>query len=227
MQVVPGASGASCATVAIVPARRRRRRGPRATRDRKPLELTYWEDERLNNKINRVVCSEPWYRHCKQAIQSGEVAYKDDQAKELRRRGVYPPGGVLTRMEKCTACGHFSPPGRYAHTRHVERLDDGQVNVSYTDCWRPVCDDCRYGSMHLFDMVRVPSAKPFNRPVRDDTFPAHLEGSGWQRRSKRRRYLGDGGLLQEENVSDDGQVYDVIVMSPEAIEARDAADAAA
>lgn len=223
MKVVPGAS---CAAVPSVPARAGPRE-PRATRARKPLNLSSWEHERLNNKIYRVVCSYTWYRHCKGLITSGVVAYKDDQAKELRRAGVYPPGGYLTGMEKCTCCGHWCPPGRYAHTRHVEQLDDGQVRVTYSDCWRPVCDDCRYGDMHAFDQVRVTSAKPIDRPVRDADFPAHLEASGWQRRSKRRRYLGDAGLLQEEIRTEDGEVYDVIVMSPAAMEQREVADAAA
>ena len=210
MQVVPLA----CAGDPSVPARapRRRRGEPRATRARKPLELSYWEDERLSNKIYRVVCSEPWYRHCKSLITSGAVAYKDDQAKELRRSGAYPPGGYLTAMEKCSCCGHLSPPGRYAHTRHVEKLGGGQVRVTYSDCWRPVCDDCRLADMPLFEQARVPSSKPIDRPVRDAEFPAHLEGSGWQRRSKRRRYVGDGGVLQETVATDEGEVYDLVVV---------------
>src|SRR5687768_9658428 len=80
----------------------------RPRRRRAPLNLDTRASERLSNRIYRVVCSDPWHWHCKSLILAGNVALKDDQAKELRRTGHYPPGGLATRMEQCSRCGHWT-----------------------------------------------------------------------------------------------------------------------
>ena len=145
------------------------------------------------------------------------MAYKDAQAKELRRTGVYPPGGVMTRMEQC-GCGHWCPPARYVRERRVDDVKDekgkptGQVKVTYT-AWLPVCLDCFYAAMPLFDAVRVPSSPGSTTRIKDKELPAHLEGSGFGRRSKRRRFVADGGVC-EEVVLEGGETYDLVVVPP-------------
>jgi len=208
---------------------RRRRKAP------KPIELDDLASTHLSNKIRRVVCSDPWHWHCKGLILAGEVALKDDQAKELRRLGVYPPGGVFTGMEKCSACGHWCPPDRYSRQRHVKKLDNGQVEVTLTD-WVAVCGDCYYADMPLAHVVHVPSSAGFSRRIPDEEAAAHVgRADGTRIHAKRRRVLADDGLVyelvHETELGDDGRpverVYQTAVFEvvPAAVVA--AAEAAA
>lgn len=183
----------------------------------------------FEEKIGRVTCSWRWKRDCIERVTSGEVKYKRlDQAKELRRVGFYPPGGVGTRMIRCDCCGHWTPWGRDVHEEWVEKLTRGQVRRCRGDD-RPVCIDCYYAGLPLLVMVCLPSSPGFSTRIPDGEMAAHLEGSGWQRRTKRsrRRYIGPGGKIQEEVEGEDGFVYDLVVIPKQPGAERAEASAAA
>ena len=174
-----------------------------------PPDLEDREKQLLEDKIGRVACSEPWRRQLYDQVMAGEVKYKEqDQAKELRRVGLYPPGGVGTRMKRCDCCGRWAPRARAMRERTVTKLKDGQVKVELTP-WVPLCIDCYYSGLPLLVMVSLPSSPGFSTPIPDDDASAMFDGSG---NGRRRRYLGGRGAVHEEAEGEDGFVYDLVVI---------------
>jgi hypothetical protein len=103
-------------------------------RDLSPLERS-----RLEVRIGKVVCSEPWQRHAIEAIQEGVIPHQAEIERSLRRTGYYPPGpGKLDRspvhspMQACTgrACRGKLYPAYYLVTITARR---GRMRL---------CQDC-------------------------------------------------------------------------------------
>ncbi len=191
---------------------------PKATRNRVPVDLEEWDKFRLRKKIDRVSCSWRWSEDLEELITAGEVSYKDDQAKELKRVGVYPPGGQRTRMRRCAGCGHWAPRGRalrLLRQRTVTKTADGQVVITFT-AWEPVCLDCFYARMPVQEEVNVPSFYGFNRRFND----GEIGGSGFYLHTKRRRVLTDRGALREFVVDDEGGVHELAGVQNRVAEAQ-------
>jgi hypothetical protein len=184
----------------------------------------------LRNKVLRVVCSEPWGEHCIGEVVHGRVARKDDQAKELRRKGVYPPGGLMTGMVRCCRCQHWTPAAREARQRTKEPQPNGSVRVTYTDP-QPLCVDCYYNDLPLLEAVHVPSSPGFTTRIKDADVAAHFgtaEGPDGKPHVnggiRRRRYLHPDGSVREPFRGEDGFDYEnVFEVSPPAPVAAEAA----
>jgi hypothetical protein len=184
----------------------------------------------LRNKVLRVVCSEPWGEHCVGEVVRGRVARKDDQAKELRRKGVYPPGGLLTGMVRCSCCRHWTPAARETRQRTATPRPDGSVSVTFTP-FAPVCIDCFYDRMTLREMVHVPSSPGFSTRIKDADVAGHFgttEGpDGTPHLNggiRRRRYLHSDGTVREPFRGEDGFDYEnVFEVQPPAPPAQEAA----
>lgn len=179
------------------------------------LSLDTAEMVALGNKVRRVTCSEPWYRHCVRAVVRGDVAYKPDQAKELRRKRVYPPGGGESAMVRCCFCRHWAPAARLTRNEWVEKLPGGQVRRCHDD-WRPVCVDCYFCSLPIEVVVHVPTSPGFSTRIKDTDVAAHLgatTGADGKPTGNilRRRYLADDGTVREPFTGDDGFKYEAVM----------------
>lgn len=150
---------------------------------------------RLTNRLLRLVCSEPWADHCKGLVVSGAVPLKDKIEVPLRQKGVYPPGGLMTAMKPCRECRRWMPP-QYVGS-------DG------------TCLECYYAGLSLFRLALTPSSKCFDHRMKDREAPAHFEGSGFDKRSERRRWLGKDGLVHGYMPDDTGELVEVVFVPAE------------
>ena len=131
--------------------------------------------ERHENALRRVVCSDPWYWHCRARIEAGHAQPKekrDDQEAELRRRGVYPPGGNSTAMRRCRGrtCRAWYPPQAVGSSG--------------------LCIDCYYCNLAettegLIRLASIPSAITFDRRIPD----AEADGKGIHKLRQREQLL--------------------------------------
>lgn len=181
----------------------------------------------LRNRVLRVVCSEPWAEHCISEVVRGRVHRKEDQAKELRRKGVYPPGGNATGMVRCTDCGHWAPRGRLTRERTAVPRRDGSVLERFTP-WRRICIDCYYAALPVLEAVQVPSSPGFSTRIPDRDVAAHFgtaEGPDGRPHAngglRRRRYLHADGTVREPFRGEDGFDYEnVFEVAPPATAAN-------
>lgn len=97
-----------------------------------PRTLTLDERERLRSKIGLITCSAAWRDDVtKTAENLGIHPTSHKLAKELHRRGVYPPcdatgpaaGRRPTLMRRCTQCGSRWFPPQYISTGSARMLE--------------------------------------------------------------------------------------------------------
>src|SRR5690349_16708912 len=78
-------------------------------RSKKP-RLDAKASDRLSRRVKRLVCSERWELDVRCMVTEGFIGHRqeaEDQATELEKASVYPPGGEATGMVRCAECGHL------------------------------------------------------------------------------------------------------------------------
>lgn len=151
-----------------------------AGRKRRPTPIDFqalgeYEAERtvrrLHNAIGAVVCSETWHADCYAAVVNGHVEHKAQQARELNRVGLYPPGGDDSLMLRCDDCGQRHPP------QSVSREFDGATG----QLLQQVCGPCNEGrrlkpSRHVGDLETAYPPEN-NSATRDALDEMHRRGA--------------------------------------------------
>ena len=100
----------------------------RAARPRRE-GLSSTDESRLRARLRREAPSEPWVD-----AQFFNVESQDGRGQIIVRRfhngRVFPPGGALTKMRRCRACGVFTPPGAFEKGVCLDHAEHGSWGES-------------------------------------------------------------------------------------------------